>query len=205
MTFHVNYRIFAAVQCLHAAASVCPWRAPRSPVRAYDPPRSGAATAPGCGETDRHDRDDGRFPELGGESVEERMSERAQREGGRGFTTRAVHAGERPERPAFTPTVTPIYPPSPTSPPIQEPGRDFRRRAAGIRLHAARQPHHSRPGSGGRHPRRDGRGARLRLRHGRAAGGGAERGPEPGTGSSPPAISTAPPRRCSSTYSAPSA
>ena len=28
----------------------------------------------------------------------------------RGFTTRAVHAGERPERPAFTPTVTPIYP-----------------------------------------------------------------------------------------------
>ena len=27
----------------------------------------------------------------------------------RGFTTRAVHAGERPERPAFTPTVTPIY------------------------------------------------------------------------------------------------
>ncbi len=28
----------------------------------------------------------------------------------RGFTTRAVHAGERPERPEFTPTVTPIYP-----------------------------------------------------------------------------------------------
>jgi cystathionine beta-lyase/cystathionine gamma-synthase len=28
----------------------------------------------------------------------------------RGFTTRAVHAGERPERPDFTPTVTPIYP-----------------------------------------------------------------------------------------------
>ena len=28
----------------------------------------------------------------------------------RGFATRAVHAGERPERPAFTPTVTPIYP-----------------------------------------------------------------------------------------------
>jgi cystathionine gamma-synthase/methionine-gamma-lyase len=55
-------------------------------------------------------RDDGRSPELGDESVEERMSERAQREVGRGFTTRAVHAGERPERPAFTPTVTPIYP-----------------------------------------------------------------------------------------------
>ena len=29
---------------------------------------------------------------------------------GRGFTTRAVHAGERPPRPAFTPTATPIYP-----------------------------------------------------------------------------------------------
>ncbi|MGH2616004.1 MAG: trans-sulfuration enzyme family protein [Thermomicrobiales bacterium] len=28
----------------------------------------------------------------------------------RGFTTRAVHAGERPQRPEFTPTVTPIYP-----------------------------------------------------------------------------------------------
>jgi cystathionine gamma-synthase/methionine-gamma-lyase len=28
----------------------------------------------------------------------------------RGFTTRAVHAGERPRRPDFTPTVTPIYP-----------------------------------------------------------------------------------------------
>ena len=28
----------------------------------------------------------------------------------RGFTTRAVHAGERPERPDFIPTVTPIYP-----------------------------------------------------------------------------------------------
>lgn len=28
----------------------------------------------------------------------------------RGFTTRAVHAGERPDRPDFTPTVTPIYP-----------------------------------------------------------------------------------------------
>jgi cystathionine beta-lyase/cystathionine gamma-synthase len=28
----------------------------------------------------------------------------------RGFTTRAVHAGERPARPEFTPTVTPIYP-----------------------------------------------------------------------------------------------
>jgi cystathionine gamma-synthase/methionine-gamma-lyase len=28
----------------------------------------------------------------------------------RGFTTRAVHAGERPQRPDFTPTVTPIYP-----------------------------------------------------------------------------------------------
>jgi cystathionine beta-lyase/cystathionine gamma-synthase len=28
----------------------------------------------------------------------------------RGFTTRAVHSGERPERPSFTPTVTPIYP-----------------------------------------------------------------------------------------------
>ncbi|MFN8593532.1 MAG: PLP-dependent aspartate aminotransferase family protein [Thermomicrobiales bacterium] len=31
-------------------------------------------------------------------------------ERGRGFTTRAVHAGERPERPGFVPTVTPIYP-----------------------------------------------------------------------------------------------
>jgi cystathionine beta-lyase/cystathionine gamma-synthase len=29
---------------------------------------------------------------------------------GRGFTTRAVHAGERPPRPAFVPTATPIYP-----------------------------------------------------------------------------------------------
>ena len=29
---------------------------------------------------------------------------------GRGFTTRAVHAGERPERPDFVPTATPIYP-----------------------------------------------------------------------------------------------
>lgn len=28
----------------------------------------------------------------------------------RGFTTRAVHAGERPGRPEFTPTATPIYP-----------------------------------------------------------------------------------------------
>jgi cystathionine beta-lyase/cystathionine gamma-synthase len=28
----------------------------------------------------------------------------------RGFTTRAVHSGERPARPAFTPTATPIYP-----------------------------------------------------------------------------------------------
>ena len=28
----------------------------------------------------------------------------------RGFTTRAVHSGERPVRPEFTPTVTPIYP-----------------------------------------------------------------------------------------------
>jgi len=33
-----------------------------------------------------------------------------ERRTGRGFTTRAVHAGERPPRPAFTPTVTPIYP-----------------------------------------------------------------------------------------------
>ncbi len=32
------------------------------------------------------------------------------RRAARGFTTRAVHAGERPERPEFTPTVTPIYP-----------------------------------------------------------------------------------------------
>lgn len=29
---------------------------------------------------------------------------------GRGFTTRAVHAGERPPRPDFVPTATPIYP-----------------------------------------------------------------------------------------------
>ena len=28
----------------------------------------------------------------------------------RGFATRAVHAGERPPRPDFTPTTTPIYP-----------------------------------------------------------------------------------------------
>jgi cystathionine gamma-synthase/methionine-gamma-lyase len=31
-------------------------------------------------------------------------------ENGRGIGTRAVHTGERPERPAFVPTVTPIYP-----------------------------------------------------------------------------------------------
>jgi len=33
-----------------------------------------------------------------------------ERRSGRGFTTRAVHAGERPPRLTFTPTVTPIYP-----------------------------------------------------------------------------------------------
>src|SRR5215210_1336951 len=45
--------------------------------------------------------------------LEERLAEREDsdvRRILRGFTTRAVHAGERPERPGFTPTVTPIYP-----------------------------------------------------------------------------------------------
>ena len=45
--------------------------------------------------------------------LEERLAEREDSDVPRilrGFTTRAVHAGERPERPEFTPTVTPIYP-----------------------------------------------------------------------------------------------
>jgi cystathionine beta-lyase/cystathionine gamma-synthase len=45
--------------------------------------------------------------------MEERLTDREEfdvRRMLRGFTTRAVHAGERPERPEFTPTVTPIYP-----------------------------------------------------------------------------------------------
>src|SRR5919107_1816965 len=47
------------------------------------------------------------------ESLEERLTEPGDIDMPRvlrGFTTRAVHAGERPELPAFTPTVTPIYP-----------------------------------------------------------------------------------------------
>ena len=56
----------------------------------------------GChGASEWHDKQER------GDGVTEQGNER---HSGRGFTTRAVHAGERPPRPTFTPTVTPIYP-----------------------------------------------------------------------------------------------